>query len=139
MRRAALAIALMVPGTLLAGDGWPPASDYTYAPECGIWKGEKVAVCERNGRTFPEYYEKATKGDFIAQRAVMMVLSEETPGIKTRPVLACAWSEVILRSGQLFADADDLRNNKYVCGRLNDEERRLASAQADRMLRLLEP
>lgn len=114
---------------------WPPASEYTYETICDQQPKEKE--CLQNAKSFEGYYNRAIKGEYEGQRMVALAFGVGMEGILPRPTLACAWNLVILRSGHLEATPDDTSNTKYNCDKLNSDERTLAEAQANRILKML--
>lgn len=126
--------AIAVTGSAMAAD-WPPASEYTYKSSCD--QHPKEEECLRNAKSFEGYYDRAIKGEYEGQRMVAFAFGIGMEGILPRPTLACAWNLVILRSGHLEATPDDTSNTKYNCEKLNRDERTLADAQANRILRML--
>lgn len=135
MKTLFTAVTILVLASAAQAEDWPPASEYTYETTCGHTKAPDN--CLSNIKSFSTSYEKAIQGDYDGQRIVATAFFGGWDGVAQRPTLACAWSHVLLNSGHLMATPDDINNNSYYCDRLKPNEKTLAAAQAQRMLKML--
>ncbi|MBB3461987.1 hypothetical protein [Rhizobium sp. BK377] len=118
---------------------WEIYRGFLIEPACG--QSSDKAKCEvaldRWRRDFRWATDTSFHNQLIGQRNIALCLASSCDGVKPNQLLACAWAEVILNSGDPKISGEDVAFKQDTCASLSVGERKVASAQATRLLNML--
>lgn len=122
---------------------WEIYRSFLTTPACGAAPKSAVDACIEALDYWKRDFMWATNPSWErlleGQRNIAACLSTGCDGdVVPQPMLACAWSRVVLRSGHPTIQAEDVNREQRICGALDsDAERDTADAQATRLLSML--